>query len=640
MKKLPLLLTGLCLIQDSLPLKAQVFVDLASSFNITEYNWDPTDFTPQQNFGAAVTTADWNSDGWPDITFGNASGQLKLYQNHEGNGFEAIDLPWIQSSRTKALIWCDIDLDGDKDLYIHESSGRSGLLMNANSSFQVIQLDDGIVPTENGGASMVDFDNDGDLDIFISRYADENQFPGNNLNVLLRNDGNAEFTDVSMQSGINTHARHSFGGAWWDINDDNLLDLYVINDFVPANELYINLGNGTFSEKTSQFGAELTGMDCMSLTIGDLDLDGDQDVFVTNTQVFGSQLLERLNANEFEEQSNQFGLNIHEWGWGAAWMDVDNDQDLDLFVAEHNLGVPYMPNHLYKNNLVSDSSTLQFSTFDTEVWAMDFLNSHVVATADFDRNGWIDFVVHNRGNHKARIWMNTGFDNGNQSVTIGLRGQVSNHDAAGAKIRVTTDSYTQEKIIFLGENYLSQESGYKVFGIGQDDVLNVEVQWPSGLLESFVPTQHGIGPGSFNILTEGTSLCPTPQVQLETCGFPFVADIDASNDAFNHLWISEEGDTLATGEQPIWQDGLSPMWELHMLYEGVDMCHVEYTTVHVPMAEDVDEDGIVAAQDLTILLSDLGNVGGAQSDIDADQSVTILDLLMLLSMFGQGCSTD
>ena len=77
-----------------------------------------------------------------------------------------------------------------------------------------------------------------------------------------------------------------------------------------------------------------------------------------------------------------------------------------------------------------------------------------------------------------------------------------------------------------------------------------------------------------------------------------------------------------------------------MLYEGVDMCHVEYTTVHVPMAEDVDEDGVVAAQDLTILLSDLGNVGGAQSDIDADQYVTILYLLMLLSMFGQDCSTD
>ena len=545
------------------------------------------------------------------------------------------------AATTKSLIWCDIDLDGDRDLYVHEVTGRSAFLINdGTGSFEVLAMTQDIAPVVNGSASFADFDNDGDLDAFISRYTDcENA--GDCTNALLRNDGSFDFTDISEDAGVANFFRHSFGAIWWDINSDGHLDIYVINDFQPPNELYVNQGDGTFQERASLFGVGLQGVDCMSLTVGDMDLDGLQDVFVTNTQ--GSKLLKQPGPGPYVELAQAFGFDIPEWGWGAAWMDVDNDQDLDLFVAEHDLAEPYQLNHLYENQHVTDTPSGQFVPFvpfGEDVWELDYLNSHVVATADFDRNGWIDFVVHNRGNHKARIWMNTGFDNGNQSVTIGLRGQVSNHDAAGAIIRVTTDSYTQEKIIFLGENYLSQESGYKVFGIGQDDVLNVEVQWPSGLLESFVPTQHGIGPGSFNILTEGTSLCPTPQVQLETCGFPFVADLDASNDAFNHLWISEEGDTLATGEQPTWQDGLSPIWELHMLYEGVDMCHVEYTTVHVPMAEDVDEDGVVAAQDLTILLSDLGNVGVAQSDIDADQSVTILDLLMLLSMFGQDCSAD
>ena len=550
-------------------------------------------------------------------------------------------MPWDPESRTKALLWCDIDLDGDKDLYIHEDSGKSGILENlGNSTFQIASNGLPQHAIANGSSSFGDFDGDGDLDLFVARYTNAAGLLGTDRNVLLRNDGNLVFSDISLSAGIDAYRRHSFGGVWWDINHDGLLDLYVINDYLPENELWINNGDESFSDMTLAYNVDMLGIDCMTISVGDFNLDGHQDVFHTNTPGIGSQLLMGQANGAFLEFSEQTNLNVHQWGWGALWIDVDNDQDLDLYVAESDLNEPYQLNFLYQNLFVSDSSTLEFEPFNSNVWSPDYLNSHVVASADFDRNGWIDFVVHNRGNHKARIWMNTGFDNGNQSVTIGLRGQVSNHDAAGAKIRVTTDSYTQEKIIFLGENYLSQESGYKVFGIGQDDVLNVEVQWPSGLLESFVPTQHGIGPGSFNILTEGTSLCPTPQVQLETCGFPFVADIDASNDAFNHLWISEEGDTLATGEQPIWQDGLSPMWELHMLYEGVDMCHVEYTTVHVPMAEDVDEDGIVAAQDLTILLSDLGNVGGAQSDIDADQSVTILDLLMLLSMFGQGCSTD
>ena len=113
-------------------------------------------------------------------------------------------------------------------------------------------------------------------------------------------------------------------------------------------------------------------------------------------------------------------------------MDVDNDTDLDLFVAEHDFLSPYGENYLYENH--GPASSFAFEPFGTEVYDTDYLNSHVVASADFDRNGWIDFVMHNIGNHVVRIWMNSGFDDGHESIGIALEGTLSNRPAIGSQI--------------------------------------------------------------------------------------------------------------------------------------------------------------------------------------------------------------
>ena len=101
--------------------RSQVFTNHAPAWGINSHDWDG-------HYGAAVSTADWNNDGWADITLGSTDGGLRSFVNLEGGGFQIVGLPWSMQSETKALIWIDLDNDGDDDLFIQEESGRCGLL--------------------------------------------------------------------------------------------------------------------------------------------------------------------------------------------------------------------------------------------------------------------------------------------------------------------------------------------------------------------------------------------------------------------------------------------------------------------------------------------------------------------------------
>ena len=102
-------------------LAAQIFQNAAPSWGITQYDWDGI-------YGAALSTADWNDDGWPDLTVGSTDGALRTFVNQQGSGFSMTPLPWTMQSETKALIWLDLDNDGDDDLFVQEETGRCGLI--------------------------------------------------------------------------------------------------------------------------------------------------------------------------------------------------------------------------------------------------------------------------------------------------------------------------------------------------------------------------------------------------------------------------------------------------------------------------------------------------------------------------------
>jgi len=618
----------------TLSLHAQVFQNMASSWGIVQYDWDGI-------YGAAVSTADWNNDGWPDITSGATDGALRTFVNQEGTGFQALPLPWLMESEVKALIWIDLDNDGDDDLFIQEDSGRCGLLRNDGNNEFTDVTEGSQLPqdeTEAAGVSFGDMDNDGDLDLHLCRYL---EYPLNggasDRNVLMRNEGGLAFTDVSASSGLDVHLRLSFQSIWWDHNGDGLQDIFVINDKNGANALFHNQGNGTFVDVASNYSADVV-MDCMTATLGDFNQDMHQDLFLTNTPFggdgLGSKLLVNSSSGTFQEAAHDYGLDMDRYCWGALWMDVDNDADLDLFVAEHNFLEPYGINYLYQNTGPFGGNV--FMPFGTDVYDIDYLNSHVVASADFDQNGWIDFVMHNVGNHALRLWMNGGFDNGFESVGVTLQGTLSNRPAVGSRIDlVTSDGLVQSRWTHAGENYLSQENEVELFGLAGQSLQSVVVHWPSGLTESFDAEWHGLQPMQAHLLVEGHSLCPQAEVAHSICSDSTALDLSTpSSDAFDVVWTDETGSQF----DPEWPwSAANGNITMAVHWGDAELCQTTHHVELVALTGDLDLDGHVGASDVLPMLGSLGCTQGCAADLDGDQSVAISDLLVLLTAVGQSC---
>lgn len=619
-------------------IQAQVFQNAAPELGISQTNWNGT-------YGAAVSTADWNNDGWPDLTLGSSNGTLRSWVNDQNGGYDLVTLPWQMASEVKAIVWIDLDNDGDDDLFVQEANGKCGLFRNDGLAFadmtNAFGLGSGLPQdfTEAAGVSFGDMDNDGDLDLHLCRYL---EFPMTETpadrNVLLRNEGNFVFTNVSTSSGIDTHLRLSFQSIWWDHNGDGWQDIFVINDKNGANALFQNQGNGTFIDVAPDYNMDLV-MDCMSASLGDMNQDGLQDLFHTNTHFggdgLGSKLLVQGPGLGFEELSANHGLNFDRFCWGALWMDVDNDTDLDLFVTEHDFLSPYGENYLYENR--GPEASFAFEPFGTEVYDTDYLNSHVVASADFDRNGWIDFVMHNIGNHVVRIWMNSGFDNGNQSIGIALEGTLSNRPAIGSQIDLVTESTVQSRIVHAGENYLSQENEVELFGLRNQTPQEVMVHWPSGLQERFLATTHGLTPMAQHVLLEGHSPCPQSEVEHVLCSSP--ASLNLSPEVlspFEVHWQNETGQTIEVNDDFQWEPNLGDL-VMHATWNGVTTCSVMHHMVFEPMPGDFDLNGAVGTSDVLPLLSEISCVEACATDLNEDGAVGIGDLLLLLTLVGQTC---
>ena len=613
----------------------QVFQNMAPEWGITQHNWNG-------HYGAAVSTADWNNDGWPDLTCGASSGALRSFLNNEGESFDMVTLPWTMGSELKAIFWLDLDNDGDDDLFVQEASGKCGLFRNDGELTFTDVTENTNLPqslTEAAGVSFGDMDNDGDLDLHLCRYLEYPMTGGpDDRNVLMRNDGGLTFTNITTASGIDTHLRLSFQSLWWDHNGDGWQDILVINDKNGANALFQNQGDGTFLDVAPSLNLDLV-MDCMSASMGDMNQDGRQDLFHTNTHFggdgLGSKMLVQMQDSTFAEMAAAHGLNFDRFCWGALWLDVDNDTDLDLFVTEHDFLNPYGENHLYQN--LGAQSYFAFEPFGTEVYDTDYLNSHVVASADFDQNGWVDFVMHNVGNHATRIWMNDGFGNGNSSICIGLQGTLSNKPAIGSRIDVVTSDLVQSRIVHAGENYLSQEHEVEHFGLGNQEVEEVVVLWPSGLEERFIAASHGLNPMESHLLVEGHSPCIEPTQEHAVCAGSGWLDLSVEVlPPFQIEWRDEAGQLLNVGDDFFWDMSMGNL-VMNAMWNDTVTCAVHHHITLNPMTGDFDLDGHVGVQDILVVLSELSCIGTCTTDLNGDGSVGTIDLLALLTLVGQSC---
>ncbi len=262
----------------------------------------------------------------------------------------------------------DYDNDGDIDLFVSNFGPDILYRNNGNGTFTDVTreagpsagspstgLDD---PRWSSSAAFVDYDRDGDLDLFVCNYIDFT-IKGNKrcfaptgepdycspssyrpaLDRLFRNEGGGKFSDVTQSSGISAAFGPGLGVTCADFNGDGLIDIYVANDGA-ANLLWINKGGGKFEENGlisgASYAADGVARAGMGVTAADFDNDGDEDLLVTNLTKEGSTLYRNNGKGQFDDTTIEFNLaqaSFLSTGFGAGWFDYDNDGWLDLFAA-------------------------------------------------------------------------------------------------------------------------------------------------------------------------------------------------------------------------------------------------------------------------------------------------------------------
>jgi hypothetical protein len=332
-------------------------------------NWNlGVEQTEQYRFQLAV--ADFNLDGFPDIAVAVHQGRPILLESNAGKSFsditEVAGIVGHGRTRNYAATWIDYDNDGYPDLILGDQLFHN----QGGKTFEDVTQASGLFfQDECMGCSVVDFDCDGKLDLYLlyqheaaddpthsPQWVDENET--GKANVLWRNTGNGRFARVP-ESNAGGGARHSHAAAWFFYDDDHLPDVYVANDF-GCNVVLRNQGKGRF-EDVSEASAAADFATSMGVAAGDLNNDGRSEVYVANmyskmgrriigqvgeddypegifAQIEGSCAGNRLysragTGSSFREISEHAGVNEVGWAFGAAMADWDNDGFLDLYAT-------------------------------------------------------------------------------------------------------------------------------------------------------------------------------------------------------------------------------------------------------------------------------------------------------------------
>lgn len=397
------------------------------------------------HYSGGASWADYNNDGWPDLLVLGREADV-LFRNRLGRGFEEVTaVAGVSDAYTsKTASWADYDNDGWLDLYV------------ANW---------GCVPR-------------------CARTAGNTGEPDQ----LYHNNGDGTFSNVTaLLKGKNGGG--GFVARWLDYDNDGDLDIYLVNDeFIlpPGNKLWRNDGPGCggwcFSEVSEAAGAAVKVMG-MGVAADDWDADGDLDIFFTNAGQ--SVLLQNQGDGSFRSAAAEAGLalTVETVAWGAVSLDYDNDAARDLYVALMKSNRPGAWNALFHN----DGHGV-FTQLGTESGAADPGPSVGVASADYDNDGWVDLVVGNydRGYH---LFRNAALNaDTHHWVTIKLiGGGPVNRDAVGARVRVTTDDgRVQMQDVHNGSSVGSGSSLTLHFGLGAAAIKSVEVLWPDGTRQIYL----------------------------------------------------------------------------------------------------------------------------------------------------------
>ncbi len=438
----------------------------------------------------SVNWIDINNDELQDlmITNGPAGGQNNFLYLNNGTGFIAVNNDTIvkDGKPSDGATWADTDNDGDIDCFVANWYNMIGLYYtnNGNGTFTYqanAGLTNGITYAET--ASWGDYDNDGLLDLYVARSGGT---LATNKNFLFHNDGNNSFTKVTTGAPVND-AFVSRSVNWTDADSDGDLDLFVSNEDVSNNNenFYRNDGGGNFVKLTS--GTLLNdGRKTMSSSWADYDNDGDMDVFLANENSNNALYRNEGNFN-FTKIINDTISKGTANSFSAAWSDVDNDGDLDLFATNSFVSNTKLPCLFYLNNGNSSFTRVSNHTLTADSgWTYgcafgdydnDGFEDLAVATCRFQSQDKEDYLYHNDGNSNA--W-----------ITIKLIGTTSNKSAIGAKVRLKANingsSIWQMRELSAQSSYCGQNDLRAHFGLGNASTIDsLKIEWPSGLVQHF-----------------------------------------------------------------------------------------------------------------------------------------------------------
>jgi len=455
--------------------------------------------------------ADYDNDSDLDLFVGGRN--VKLYQNNKGKFTDVTKQAGLDSPHgtTFAGVFGDYDNDGCLDLFLSNEPARGGNLStlyhsNCNGTFTDVTQASKIIDTYHGrGAAWADYDNDGFLDLYV---VNQGEYKGPRdyrfePNILFHNNRDGTFADVTEKSGadgfigkqcpnININytikvtgkgVKASLQPIWFDYNLDGKIDLFVATDS-GISPLYRNNGDGTFTNVTFEAGMCKLGTG-MGVTAGDYDNDQDLDIYITNVGV--NYLWSNNGDGTFTEKSEPSrSLDPASLGWGAAFIDYDNDGLLDIYVVNGRVqpGTNDSPDvgnvridKLYRNlgnGVFSDVATAEGIIGDDP--------KEGAAIGDYDNNGFEDiFVVSGYSEITALERLYKNKKNSNHWLTIKLVGTKSNKDAVGALVTLKAGPLTQIRQIISGSSYLSQNSLWPTFGLGTNSMIDeVKIKWPSG----------------------------------------------------------------------------------------------------------------------------------------------------------------
>ncbi|MBR9847387.1 MAG: T9SS type A sorting domain-containing protein [Algicola sp.] len=433
--------------------------------------------------GGGISFCDFDNDGWDDVTLATESGEpVRFFKNNSGSFAEVFPTITDFNYENKQVIWIDYDNDGDKDLYVasHNASGR--LYRNdGNLNLTDVSITSGIFTTnqKSFGASWGDYDKDGFLDVFLTYRS------GSESNRLYHNNGDGTFSNVSNAAGISGNGQYTFCASFFDYNNDGWQDIYMANDrIITSNMLYHNNGDGTFTDVSAQSGAGVV-MEAMSTTIGDYNNDGWLDIYITNTNYefpevpeaeVGNVFLRNNSDGTFTNVAITNGTAFNSIAWGAVFLDADNDMDLDLYVSGMLDGSTSLPSAFYEN---TDTG---FSIPSNAGFQNDTTESYSNAIGDVDNDGYPDIIVCNEATNMFLWKNNCNTENNHNWLKVNLEGTVSNKDGIGSCIEISINGNKQYRYTVAGEGYLSQNSTTKFFGLGSNtEVDYLKVKWLSGI---------------------------------------------------------------------------------------------------------------------------------------------------------------